>query len=71
MITQSTLISYHTEAFVKTEVACTVVGCQINPKMEKFHLWIKVSFMEKMMDDFFICRYHPWMKSMDEYETWT
>ena len=25
MIAQSTLISYHTEAFVKTEVACTVV----------------------------------------------
>ena len=25
MITQSTLISYHTEAFVKTEVACTVL----------------------------------------------
>ena len=24
MIPQSTLISYHTEAFVKTEVACTV-----------------------------------------------
>ena len=24
MIAQSTLISYHTEAFVKTEVACTV-----------------------------------------------
>ena len=24
MITQSTLISYHTEAFVKTEVGCTV-----------------------------------------------
>ena len=26
MIAQSTLISYHTEAFVKTEVACTVNG---------------------------------------------
>ena len=25
MIAQSTLISYHTEAFVKTEVACTVL----------------------------------------------
>ena len=24
MLAQSTLISYHTEAFVKTEVACTV-----------------------------------------------
>ena len=27
MIAQSTLISYHTEAFVKTEVACTVFVC--------------------------------------------
>ena len=27
MIAQSTLISYHKEAFVKTEVACTVYGC--------------------------------------------
>ena len=26
MIAQSTLISYHTEAFVKTEVGCTVHG---------------------------------------------
>ena len=25
MLTQGTLISYHTEAFVKTEVGCTVV----------------------------------------------
>ena len=29
MIAQSTLISYHTEAFVKTEVACTVEVNQI------------------------------------------
>ena len=26
VIAQSTLISYHTEVFVKTEVGCTVVG---------------------------------------------
>ena len=28
MIAQSILISYHTEAFVKTEVGCTVLGAR-------------------------------------------
>ena len=39
MLGQSTLISHHTEAFVKTEVGCTVlnyikgcVGCQMKGK---------------------------------------
>ena len=30
--------------------------------MEKSYSWIKVSSMEKMMDNFFICGCHPWMK---------
>ena len=41
MIAQSTLISYHTEAFVKTEVACTVqMGAA------------KIQYAEKLRFDF-------------------
>ena len=56
MLAQSTLISYHTEAFVKTEVGCTVArktgmnkmggqeNCQITPigKLSNIHM-VKLS----------------------------
>ena len=36
------------------------------PWIEKSYPWIKVTSMEKMMDDFFIGGCHPWMKSADK-----
>ena len=35
MCAQSTLISYHTEAFVKTEVGCTVVNNEVRKSVSR------------------------------------
>ena len=45
---------------------------QNHPWMKKSYPWIKVSSMEKMMDDFFIrgWLFHPWMKSTDKVDGW-
>ena len=39
---------------------------QNHPWMEKSYPWIKVSSLDKMMDNFFICGCHPWIKSKDK-----
>ena len=43
-----------------------IVIHQNHPWMEKSYPWIKVSFMEKMMDNFYICGSHPWIKGTDK-----
>ena len=39
---------------------------QNHPWLEKLDLWIEVSFMEKMNDEFFIFGYHPRIKSTNK-----
>ena len=39
---------------------------QKHPCIEKSYPWIKVSSIEKIMDNFLICGFHPWMKSTNK-----
>ena len=48
---QSTLISYHTEAFVKTESACTVVQNLVGEHVSKTHL-VKKSHQIQAIEKF-------------------
>ena len=43
-----------------------IFSCQKHPWIEKSYPWIKVSFLEKMTDGFFICGCYPWMKITDK-----
>jgi len=47
---------------------------QNHPWMKRSYPWIKVSSLEKLTDDLFICGFYPWMKSTDKdngWHTWT
>ena len=57
MFSQSTLISYHTEAFVKTEVGCTVHTCMnslVSFQMRTLGVHFCTSWMITKMDSAFL-----------------
>ena len=47
-----------------------IFTCQKHPWIEKSYPWIKVSSIEKIMDNLFICGCHTWMKSNDKDNQW-